>query len=90
MATSDSSSNLIRQLLVEYEGKRMKMKKGAEGIFHDIKTKIGTENIEKIIVEALKDNSHAKEKTALIMKLFEQKTVKKVDKSSDFRSFLKQ
>lgn len=90
MSASDSSKNLILQLLLEYEGKRMKMKKGSEAIFHDVKNKIGAENIEKIILESLEDNAHAKEKTAVIMKLFEPKVAKKVDKSKDFRSFLKQ
>jgi hypothetical protein len=90
LSGSISSKQLIVQLLSEYDGKRMKMKKGAESIFKDIKGKVGSDNIERMLLEALGDSEQARSKIATIMKLFEEKAVKKADKSHDFRSFLKQ
>lgn len=68
----------------------MKMKKGAESIFSDIKDKIGKERIEGVLIDIFSSQENAKERSDKIMKLFEEKTVKQADKSKDFRSFLKQ
>ena len=48
-----NTKSLMIQLVIESEGKRMKMKKGAETILKEIKNKIGQENIEKLLVEGL-------------------------------------
>ena len=90
LSGSDSSRALIYQLVIEIEGKRMKMKKSAEAVLKDVKAKVGLEQIERLLKEVIcGDEINNKEKFEKIMKLFEQKSVKKVDKSHDFRSFLK-
>jgi len=63
------------------------MKKGAETVFQEIRKKIGTEGIEKVLNVTFPDES---DKVSKIMKIFEQKQASKADKSKDFRSFLKQ
>ena len=68
---------------------RMKMKKVAEDTFRDIKEMIGSEKVEMICNEAFKESSQCKDQILKIMKLFEKKEDKKVDKSKDFRAFLK-
>ena len=65
------------------------MKKTAEQIFNDIKDKIGVENVERLLLEAYAGDDNAKDVTQKILKLFESKD-KKLDKSKDFRSFIKQ
>lgn len=67
----------------------MKLKKSAETIFQDLKNKIGKDRIESVIQESMKDSEGAQDKCVKIMKLFEEKVVKKADQSRDFRSFLK-
>ena len=83
------ATGLVAQMVTEYEGKRMKIKKSAEAIFHELKAKLGLEGVEKVIMEAVSDKEGARDKTNAIMKLFEDKGGKKTDKSHDFRSFLK-
>ncbi len=66
------------------------MKKSAENVFQEIKNKIGVENIERVLSDSFADDELGKTtKIPKVMKLFEQKEDKKVDKSKDFRSFLK-
>lgn len=39
-------------MLNDYEGKRIKMKKGAETVFYEMKNKVGLENMEKVLKSA--------------------------------------
>lgn len=67
----------------------MKLKKGAESAFQELKTAIGLERIQKLINDCYDSTEVSKVQIAKIMKLFEQKLQAKTDKSKDFRSFLK-
>ena len=40
---------LIKQMFKEFDGKRIKMKKGAEAVFLEIKKKIGSDLGEKLV-----------------------------------------
>eukprot|EP00347_Sterkiella_histriomuscorum_P000732 403374718 len=82
-------SALVQQLYVEYDGKRMKMKKQAESIFQELKSKLGIEKIQLVIKASFQDQENGQTKAERILKLFEEKVVKKADQSRDFRSFLK-
>jgi len=46
-------------MINEYESKRMKMKKGAETVFIEIKNKMDVEMTEKILRETLTEESEA-------------------------------
>jgi len=48
----NSIKELINQMYVEYDGKRFKMKKGAEAVFQNLKEKLSQEGIEKILTNA--------------------------------------
>ena len=48
----NSIKELINQMYVEYDGKRLKMKKGAEAVFQNLKEKLSQEGIEKILTNA--------------------------------------
>lgn len=84
---------LFKQLYIEIEGKRMKMKKGAESIMKLIREKVGEDNMISLLKASLlagEDDTEGLAKVEKVLKLFEQKEVAKADKSKDFRSFLKQ
>ena len=86
---SETTQKLCRQLISDYEGKRMKMKKGAETAFQELKNAIGVQRMQTVLTESVDESDTAKQQIAKIMKLFEQKQQTKTDKSKDFRSFLK-
>lgn len=90
MSVTPSSTGLFRQLIVESEGKRMKMRKTAEQIFVAIKNKLGVPSIGQVLTEVCGSEESGRDKVNKVMKLFEDKVSQKADKSKDFRSFLKQ
>ena len=53
---------LVRQLVIELDGKRMKVKKGAETIFGDIKNKTSVEQIQKLLEETFAGEDDSKVK----------------------------
>ena len=55
MEPTETRKALFKQLLVEVDGKRMKMKKAAEETFREIKEVIGAEKVGVIITESLED-----------------------------------
>lgn len=65
------------------------MKKGAETVFQVINSRVGQKGIEKVVKSAYPDED-VSSLVSKIMKIFETNHSQKVDKSKDFRSFLKQ
>lgn len=88
-APSESLKNLVSQAISEVEGKRAKLKKAALANLNTMRTKTGG-SLEQILVE---NAGIAAERAQGIVAQVDESLkdgAKKVDKSRDFRSFLKQ
>lgn len=84
----ESVHALFKQMNIEIDGKRMKMKKTAESICKEIKNIVGLEEVKIILHKAfpLESDEPIVKKISV---LFVVKEAPKIDKSKDFRSFLK-
>ncbi len=76
---------LVRQLKVDLENKRLKLKKNAEDILKHLKEELGEQGLAEVFKAAFPDNEAA---VKTLQSVFEAKQ-KKAPASTGFRSFLK-